>query len=47
MTDWRDVAQDDLEDLDGELCFEDPHQAAWAELAQEHIVQAKEQGQKL
>jgi hypothetical protein len=35
MTDWRDVAQDDLEDLDGELCFEDPHQAAWAELPQE------------
>jgi hypothetical protein len=30
-TDWREVAQDDLEDSDGELCFEDPRQAAWAD----------------
>ena len=34
-TDWRGVAQDDLEDSDGELCFEDPRQAAWADLPQD------------
>ena len=34
-TDWREVAQDDLEDSDGELCFEDPCQAAWADLSQD------------
>ena len=26
------MAQDDLEDSDGELCFKDPRQAAWADL---------------
>jgi hypothetical protein len=34
-TDWRGVAQEDLEDSDGELCFEDPRQAAWARLPQD------------
>jgi hypothetical protein len=34
-TDWREVAKDDLEDSDGELCFEDPRQAAWADLPQD------------
>ena len=34
-TDWRGVAQDDLEDSDEELCFEDPRQAAWAHLPQD------------
>jgi hypothetical protein len=29
------VAQDDLEESDGELCFEDPRQAAWADLPQD------------
>jgi hypothetical protein len=34
-TDWRGVAQEDLDDSDGELCFEDPRQAAWARLPQD------------
>jgi hypothetical protein len=34
-TDWRGVAQDDLEDSDGELCFEDPRQATWVRLPQD------------
>ena len=34
-TDWRGVAQDDLDDSDGEPCFEDPRQAAWAGLSQD------------
>jgi hypothetical protein len=34
-TDWRGVAQDDLEDSDGEPCFEYPRQAAWARLPQD------------
>ena len=34
-TNWREVAKDDLEDSDGELCFEDPRQAAWADLPQD------------
>jgi hypothetical protein len=29
------VARDDLEDSNGELCFEDPRQAAWAHLPQD------------
>jgi hypothetical protein len=29
------LAQDHLEDSDGELCFEDPRQAAWARLPQD------------
>ena len=29
------MAQDDLEDSDGELCFKDPRQAAWADLPQD------------
>jgi hypothetical protein len=29
------VAQDDLDDSDGEPCFEDPRQAAWAGLPQD------------
>jgi hypothetical protein len=33
--DWRGVAQDDLVDSDGEPCFEDPRQAAWAGLPQD------------
>ena len=28
------AAEDDLDDSDGELCFEDPRQAAWADLPQ-------------
>jgi hypothetical protein len=34
-TDRRGLAQDDLEDSNGELCFEDPRQAAWARLPQD------------
>jgi hypothetical protein len=34
-TEWRGVAQDDLKDSDGELCFEDPRQATWARLPQD------------
>jgi hypothetical protein len=34
-TDWREVAQDDLDDSDGEPCFVDPRQAAWAGLPQD------------
>jgi hypothetical protein len=34
-TDWRGVAQEDLKDSDGELCFEDPRHAAWARLPQD------------
>jgi hypothetical protein len=34
-TDWRAVAQDDLVDSDGELCFEDPRQAKWTGLSQD------------
>jgi hypothetical protein len=33
-TDWREVAQDDLDYSDGEPCFKDPRQAAWAGLPQ-------------
>jgi hypothetical protein len=34
-TDWRGVAQDDFDDSDGEPCFKDPRQAAWAGLPQD------------
>ena len=34
-TDWREVAQDDLDDSDGEPCFKDPRQHAWAGLSQD------------
>jgi hypothetical protein len=34
-TDWRAVAQDDLVDSDGEVCFEDPRQTKWTGLLQD------------
>ena len=34
-TDWRGVAQDDLDDSDGEPLFEDPRQHAWSGFPQD------------
>ena len=34
-TDWRGVAQLDLEDSDGEPLYEDPRQHAWSGLSQD------------
>ena len=34
-TDWRGVAQLDLDDSDGEPLYDDPHQHAWSDLPQD------------